>query len=78
LKQSIENIRLSAYDKFSKIVTSWTEKILYNLGWILGVAKKRSPRLPFFRFVVRAPRLKVSHLIFALFCWAYSWLWSHS
>jgi len=30
-KHSIENIRLIAYeyDKFSKEVTSWTEKILY-------------------------------------------------
>jgi len=28
-KHSIENIRLIAYEIFSKITTSWTENILY-------------------------------------------------
>jgi len=29
-KHSIENLRLIAYGKFNKIVTSWTDKILYT------------------------------------------------
>jgi len=40
--RSIENFRLVSYGEFSKIVTSWTEKILhiYNQGLISGEAKE--------------------------------------
>jgi len=52
-KHSIENFRLIAYGKFSKIVTSSTEKFL-NVKSGVGT---RSSRVPLMRF---------SHLVFAV------------
>jgi len=38
-KHSIENFRLTAYSKFSKILTSWTKNILY-----IYIIKKKLPQ----------------------------------
>jgi len=46
-KRSIENFHLVVYGKFSKIVTSWTEKFFIFIikGWFQGRRKRRSSRV---------------------------------